>query len=152
MVEKSLSFADKMKIYFRTVPFIVGEVLLIVGLVVLMQSQGIELVVGLVLMAVGGYLVWRKVSMLSLAKNLVATGCKTKAKLVDIMDTSVRHNQRTVKKYFFEYFINGQKRTFLKKSAYLRPLKLGDELIIFCSKTNIEETFVPLFYSIKKID
>lgn len=153
MMERKLTPGEKVKIYFKSTPFIFGEALFFIGLVVFFSEMGkATSLIGFAMLGIGGFLIKRRYSIVQKGNDLVENGNQTTAQLVDISDTLFRHNQRTIKKYTFEYVVKGEKQSFVKKSAYLRKLKLDEKVVIFYSEKQPEDTFVPFFYGIRKYE
>lgn len=149
-MQRSIAFSDKLSIYFRTAPRVIGETVFLFSLYWLISlSPTIENIAGsLLLLSVGGYFIYRKVRVSRKASSVLRTGIKTEAVLAWIIDTNTEHNSRIVKEYLFEYQVGGDKYSYEYRSAYKRHLKIGDRMPIFYLPENPKESFIPKLYNI----
>ena len=146
---RALTNSQKLTIYFTTAPMFVSEAFLIGGIILPIATYPqVEGLFGLVFLMIGGFLIKRKLKSLLVGVRVLQNGIKTKARIINITNTSWTHNKRVVKKYEFQYEVNGRMHNYQHRSAYKRELETGDEMTIFYLKESPNDSFIPSLYSL----
>ncbi|MDW3196337.1 MAG: hypothetical protein R8G66_28445 [Cytophagales bacterium] len=108
-----------------------------------------EGLLALILLAIGGFFVNRKVRMVKNGSYILRYGMKTEAEITRISNTNLEHNNRTVKEYIFQYVANGRTHHYEYRSAFRRYLKEGDSMAIFYLEDDPKMAFIPRLYNLR---
>lgn len=141
---------QQFKIYFNTAPFIIGEGFCLgsIFLPIATFSHPAGLM-AIIFALVGGFFVRRKLQNMHFGAYVLQHGLKTEAEVTQISNTSISHNERTVKEYHFQYIGNGKRFSLEYQSAYKRHLKLGSKMTLFYLEDDPSSSFIPELYNIK---
>ena len=99
---------QKLKIYLKQPLSLFGIILIIVGTGFLFITDSTEIgnekfIICPLMLIAGGYLVWIQFKKVLLAAKAIERGKKTIATITAIGKTNMTHNDRTVKRYTFEF-------------------------------------------------
>lgn len=136
-------------LYFNRFPFILGEIILGVGIyfIIDLYPDPISLI-GLLIIAVGSFIIRYKLLSAKKSIYILQNGLYTTSKLTYIGDTGYRHNSRRIRSFVFEYVVNKKKYFYQYKSGYHKNLSEGDEFVIYYIENNPEKAIIPILYSV----
>lgn len=114
-----ISRSQKLTIYFKTAPYLIGEMLVFMGIVLpfatFPKNEGFF---GIILFLGGVFLVERKIKNMNKGSKLLQSGERTTAKIVLIENTNFTHNRRRAMRYHFEYKVDERSFYYKFRSAF----------------------------------
>ena len=146
---RKITKSDRTTIYLHTAPFLLGEAFCIIGFIMpFFAVMDLRALGGLLFMAIGLYIVKRKMDTAKLGYYVLQHGEKSIAEITRITNTNTEHNGRTVKEYNFRYEANGKMVNHEYESAYKRHLQEGERIAIFYDPKNPKLCFIPSLYNL----
>ncbi|UII33983.1 hypothetical protein LVD17_09170 [Fulvivirga ulvae] len=146
---RQITNSQKLTIYLNTAPFLLGEGFCIGGVLIpVIAFPSIEAFLGLVFLAIGVFIVYRKYQTVKRGTFVLTYGVKSEAVVTDITNTNWKHNKRRVKEYNFQFEANGRKFNHEYRSAFQRHLRAGSKMYIFYIQENPKLVFIPKLYNL----
>lgn len=138
------------RLYFNASRFLMGEVLLIVSAgFPFILDPGIGLVFSAVFLAVGVFLIRRKIVNLKLKIHILKHGLRSRAKITRITKTDIEHNERPVLEYIFQYETPNKRLNFEYRSSRRNNLQVRQEFDLFYLEAHPKSLVIPQLYGIK---
>lgn len=146
---RKVTKSDRTTIYLNTAPFFLGEAFCLGGFIIpFFALIDLRALGGFLFLAIGIYLVKRKVDTAKLGSYILKNGEKSVAEITNINNTEITHNSRTVKEYTFRFVANDKMFSYEYQSAFKGHLQIGQQMTIFYIASNPKLCFIPNLYNL----
>ncbi|MBL3656259.1 DUF3592 domain-containing protein [Fulvivirga sediminis] len=146
-----LTKTQKLKIYFHEPPYIIGEMFLLGGVVMIFAGLILlepKCLGSFIFISLAVFFLDRKIKTMKRGCLVLENGHKTIARVISITNTSLEHNSRVVKEYNFRYEADGKSFLTEYRSAYKRYLRVGYKVTLYYLPGNPKCVFIPEFYGL----